>query len=191
MDVKGLLGDSYKEGMTVEELTKALEGVEIPTDQTAELERLKGIISDKNTEAADWKKKYRDTLDEATKKAQEEEEAKNSLLEQVKTLQKEKLISNYKASYIAMGYDESLAEETANALADNNTAKVFENQKKHLVAEEQRIRADVLRSSPRPDGGTPSDGGGDDESLKLAKQIGKTKAEANNSTQSVLQNYLK
>lgn len=191
MDVKALLGDAFKEGMTAEELTNALSGIDMPTDQSAEIERLKGVISAKNTEAADWKKKYQGTLDEATKQAQEKEEEHNALLERVKTLERENTVNSYVASYVSMGYDEKLAKETAEAIADGNMAKVFENQKKHQEVMEQRIKAEALRNSPRPGGSSGSDDDGEDEAIKLARQIGKTKAESNKTSQSVLQNYIK
>ena len=38
------------------------------------------------------------------------------------------------------------------AMADGNLAKVFENQRQHQESLEKRIRADVLKSTPRPNG---------------------------------------
>ena len=116
MDIKDLLGESYKDGMTMDELTEALKNVQMPKDQSEEIENLKKRISEVNSEAADWKNKYRNTLDEATKKAQEAEEKAQKDAELLAQLQKEKAISGYKASYLAMGYDEALATDTANAL---------------------------------------------------------------------------
>ena len=50
MTLKDLLGDSYKEGMTAEEITAALEKVEAPKDLSAEVNSLKETISKKNSE---------------------------------------------------------------------------------------------------------------------------------------------
>ena len=115
MDIKELLGDSYKEGMTVEEFTEALKGVEMPKDQSAEIENLKKRISEVNSEAADWKNKYRSTLDESTKKQQEAEEQAKKDREELQNLRKVTSIAGDKASYLAMGYSEELATDTANA----------------------------------------------------------------------------
>ena len=190
MEIKDLLGESYKDGMTMEELTTALKGIEMPKDQSAEIERLKNVISGANSEAKEWKDKYRSTLDEATKKAQETEEANAKLQERLAALEKEKTVSSYKASYLSMGYEEALAEETAKAIADGNMAKVFENQKKHQAAVEKRAKEDALKGSPRP-GGTG--GGGNDESdaLKIAKQISAARAEADKTAKSGLEHYIK
>ena len=122
-EIKELLGDAYKEGMTMEELTEALKSVTLPKDQSSEIEKLKETISKSNSEAAEWKRKYQGTLDEATRKAQEAEEAAKKQQEELETLRKEKAIAGYKASYLAMGYEESLAEDTANALYAGDNAK--------------------------------------------------------------------
>ena len=188
MEIKELLGDAYKDGMTMDELTEALKNVEMPKDQSAEIEKLKETISKSNSEAAEWKNKYRSTLDEATKKAQEaEEEAhkKDELLEQLK---REKMIAGYKASYLAMGYEASLAEDTAKALADGNDERLFENQRKHMESVEKKAREEALRTSGRP-GGSGSGSNDDTEAVKLAKEIGAAQNEANKNAKAGLEHY--
>lgn len=41
MNLKEVLGNAYKEGMTFEEVEAALEKVTVPEDNSAEIERLK------------------------------------------------------------------------------------------------------------------------------------------------------
>lgn len=179
MTIQELLGTNYKDGMTMEELTEALKDVQMPSDQSKEIEKLKASISKSNSEAADWRKKYESTLDEAKKKELEAAEKAKKDAEELEQLRKEKAISGYKASYLAMGYEESLAEDTANALYNGDDAKLFENQKKHMEAVEKKAREDALRGSGRP-GGSGSDKSGDDsEAVKLAKSIGAERAEMN------------
>ena len=60
MNFKDLLKDAYKEGMSLEDIEKALEGIEMPTDGTAEIERLKAALSKSNSEAADFRKQLRE-----------------------------------------------------------------------------------------------------------------------------------
>ena len=62
MNIKDLLGNKYKEGMTLEEIETALADVEMPTDSSAEVERLKTALSKSNSEAADYKKQLREKL---------------------------------------------------------------------------------------------------------------------------------
>ena len=191
MELKELLGDAYKDGMTMDEVTEALKNVEMPKDQSAEIEKLKETISKSNSEAKEWKDKYRATLDDATKKQQEAEEEAKKNAERLAQLEKERAIAGYKASYLAMGYDEELAADTANALFDGDNAKLFENQKKHMEAVEKKAREDALRGSGRP-GGSGTDKSGDDSTaMKMVKLIGEQRAEADKTAKDGLAHYLK
>jgi hypothetical protein len=189
MEIKELLGDAYKDGMTMDELTEALKGVQMPKDQSGDIEKLKETISRSNSEAAEWKRKYQSTLDEATRKAEEAEEKAKKDAELLAQLQKEKAIAGYRASYLAMGYDEALAEDTANALFEGNNERLFENQKKHMEAVEKKAREDALRGSGRP-GGSGTDLSGDDsEAVRLVKAIGEQRAEADKIAKDGLSTY--
>lgn len=149
MDIKALLGDTYKEGMTLTEIETALAAVELPTDNT-EIERLKAAVSKSNSEAAELKKQLRTKLteDEAAKLKDAEDREKlqsdyNALLTKV-------TISENKAKLLAIGYDDKLADETAEAMVNGELEKVFTNQKKHMENLEKKIRADVLKETPKP-----------------------------------------
>jgi hypothetical protein len=149
MDIKALLGDAYKEDMTLTEIETALAAVELPTDNT-EIERLKAAVSKSNSEAAELKKQLRTKLteDEAAKLKDAEDREKlqsdyNALLTKV-------TISENKAKLLAIGYDDKLADETAEAMANGELEKVFTNQKKHMENLEKKIRADVLKETPKP-----------------------------------------
>ena len=191
MELKELLGDAFKDGMTMDEVTEALKEVQLPKDQSAEIEKLKQTISNSNSEAAEWKRKYQSTLDDATRKQQEAEEEAKKNAERLAQLEKERAIAGYKASYLAMGYDEALAADTANALFDGDNAKLFENQKKHMEAVEKKAREDALRGSGRP-GGSGTDKSGDDSAaIKMAKLIGEQRAEADKIAKDGLSHYLK
>jgi hypothetical protein len=69
---------------------------------------------------------------------------------------REKNILGHKTKYLALGYDEKLANETAEAMVNGELDKVFANQKKHLEALEKKIREDVLKDTPKPEGGKGS-----------------------------------
>lgn len=157
MNIKELLGDAYTEGMSVADIEKALEGIEMPTDNSAEIDRLKAALSKSNTEAADYKKQLREKMSAEELKAKEDAEKMEALIKERDALLKEKTISNHKANYLALGYEEKLAQETAEAMVNGELDKVFANQKKHNEAFEKKIRADVLKGTPKPEGGTGSD----------------------------------
>ena len=157
MNIKDLLGDKYKEGMTFEEVEAALVDVEMPVDNSAEIDRLKTALSKSNSEAAESKRQLREKMSADEIKAKEDAEEMERLRAENANLIKEKTISTYKASYLGMGYDDKLAEETAKAMVDGKFDKVFEYQKKHLDTVEKKIRADVLKDTPRPEGGSSTE----------------------------------
>ena len=157
MNIKDLLKDAYTEGMSVEDIEKALESIELPTDGTAEIERLKAALSKSNSEAADFKKQLRDRMSEEERKAKEDAEKWEEIVKERDALLREKTVSGYKAKYLALGYDESLATETAEAMANGEIDKVFANQKKHIESVGKKIRADVLKETPNPEGGNGSE----------------------------------
>ena len=90
------------------------------------------------------------TEDEAKKIAEAEE--KEALQARIAELETKEKISNNKAQFLALGYDETIANSTAKALVDGDLATVFKNLKSHQEAYEKKLRADVLAETPRPDG---------------------------------------
>ena len=157
MNIKDLIGDAYKEGMTIEEINSALEGIELPTDNSTEIDRLKNALSKSNSEAANYKKQLNEKLSAEERKAKEDAEKWEELIKERDALLREKTISGHKANYLALGYDEKLATETAEAMANGELDKVFANQRKHIESVEKRIRADVLKETPKPEGGNGSE----------------------------------
>lgn len=150
MKIQDLLKDAYKEGMTVEEINAALVNVEIPSDQSAEIERLKAALTKSNSENAEWKKKHREALSEEERKAQETADLIKQLQDANAALTRESNVSKHKAKFLGMGYEESLAGEAAEAMADGDMEKLFSYQQKHQEALEKKIRADALKGTPAP-----------------------------------------
>lgn len=163
MNLKEVLGDAYKEGMTFEEVESALESVTILEDNSAEIERLKNALSKSNSEAAGYKKQLREKMSEDEQKKQKEQEEREELQNKYDKLLRESVISKNKAKLIALGYEEALANETAEAMVDGDSEKVFANQQKHLAAFEKKVRADALKKTPKP---TPD---GDSKTMTLEK----------------------
>ena len=154
MNIKDLLKDAYKEGMSVEDIEKALESIELPNDGSAEIERLKTALSKSNSEAADYKKQLREKMSAEEAKAKEEAEKVNELQSKYDALLRESNISKNKARLLALGYDDALATEVAEAMVEGDTDKVFAAQKKHLDVVEKKIREDALKGTPKPTGGS-------------------------------------
>lgn len=164
-----LLGKAYKEGMTEDEISAALETV--GQGNEAEVNRLKAALSKANSEAADYKKQLRtkQTDDEAAAAAQKEEH--DRLVQENADLKRSMALSERKAKLLAMGYDESLADETAAAMVDGDMDKVMANQSKYLEVQKKNIQADAMRKTPRPSAG--DDGNGSED---YAKKIAEAQA---------------
>lgn len=152
--------------MTPEQKLAALEGFEYE-DNLAELEKQKNAVSKANSEAAEWKRKHNALLSEDEKKKQEDAEKLTQMEKELSELREAKRISEYKAKYIAQGYEEALAEETAQALADGDSAKVFANQSKFLEEYAKKVKADALKKTPKPTPGAGSGGGAIDYDKKI------------------------
>ena len=168
MDIKDLLKDAYKEGMTLEEIKTALADIELPTDTSAEVDRLKTALSKSNSEAADLKKQLREKMSAEEVKAKEDAERYEEVVKERDALLREKTVLAHKTQYLSLGYDESLATETAEALVNGELNKVFANHKKHLDAVEKKIRADVLKDTPKPEGGNGSETMTKEKFLKMS-----------------------
>ena len=115
--------------------------------------------SDKNaSEAADYKKKYRETLsaqeqasiDKAEKEA-EREEKYNQLL-------RENQISKYVRQYMKQGYSEELATKAAEAMYDGDTDALFNVQTEATTAIIKQKESEWLKSRPDVNAGTGTQG---------------------------------
>lgn len=147
------------DAMSVEDKLKAILSLEVPDPVDLAGYVKKDVFDAKATEAARLSKQLKEKMtdDEQTKEA--EARAKQELEEKYNALLKESAISKYKARYLAIGYDEKLAEDTATALFEGNVDKVFANNEKFNSAFEQRVKADVLKGTPAPAAASGSNGG--------------------------------
>nr|DAK05173.1 MAG TPA: Major head protein [Caudoviricetes sp.] len=152
--------------MTPEQKLAALEAFEYE-DNAAELEKQKNALSKANSEAAEWKRKHNALLSEEEKKKQEDADKLAQMEQELADLRKGKTISEYKAKFVAQGYDEALAKETAQALADGDSAKVFANQSKFLEEYAKKVKADALKKTSKPTPGAGSGGGAIDYDKKI------------------------
>lgn len=142
--------------MTPEQKLSVLEAFEFE-DNLAEIERYKNSTSKASSEVAEWKRKYNALLSEDEQKKNAKEEELTTIKEELETLRKEKTVTDHKARFLTLGYDETLAGETAQAMVDGDIEKVFVNQKKFLETHEKDLKANLLKGTPKP----PAGGGGE------------------------------
>lgn len=144
--------EGYSE-MTAEEKLAALEAMELPEpDFTGWVK--KDALDKAASEAASYKKQLREKMSAEEEKAEREAEERAALLARVEELEHERTINSYVNSYLAMGYEEGLAKSTAEALVSGDMETVFENQKSFAQAQAKALRAEILKSTPRPAGGS-------------------------------------
>lgn len=135
--------------MSLEEKLAALEAYE--PDMSGFV--AKAVFDKKASEAAELGKQLKLRMTEDEAKAAAEKEEREKLLARVEQLEKEKLVSGYIASYVAMGYEEKLAKSSAEALANGDTDTVFKNQKIHVENREKALKTELLKQTPPPAGG--------------------------------------
>lgn len=167
----------------------ALLGLDLPDPVDMSQYVDKKTFDAKASEAANLSKQLKAKMtDDEAAKAQADADRK-ALEDKYTELLRKSTIAEHTARFIAMpGYDEKLARETAEALFDGNMDKVFENQQKANAAYEKKLRAEMVKQDPKPDGA-----GGDDQkkgtAVELARNLGKQRADALKSANEGLKNY--
>ena len=147
-DLKSLLGDKYKEGMTIEEIME----LEVETDNSA-YDNLKKRLDEVASEAANYKKQLRANMSEAEQKAAADAEKYAEIVAERDKLKAEKAIAEYEKGLVAIGYDEKLAAEVATALHNGDAATVIKAQAKFVDAQKKAVLADAVKETPVPPAG--------------------------------------
>lgn len=171
-DLQTLLGDAYKEGMTLDEINAALADRELMDKSEMDGYVPKSLLDKANTEAADYKKKWRGALSEAEQKAQDEKEKQTAMENELNQLRRDSRIAAYEKNYLGLGYDEKSAKEIAEAMFDGEMDTVFMLQKKFQENKERAIKADMMKNMST----APS---GNQATVDYSKQIAEAQANGN------------
>ena len=148
--------DGYAE-MTAEDKLKALEEFEIetPKDNSDEINKLKASLSKANSDAAEWKRQFREKQSEQERAEAERAEREKAVEDELRTLRRDKTVSGYTAQCLALGYDKDLALRAAEAMADNDAATILACQQDFLVAKQKELEANALNKQPSLSVGAP------------------------------------
>ena len=124
---------------------------------TEQVARLKASNDNASSQAAEFKKKYRDTLSEQERREAEIAEARAAEQAELESLRAEKRVSGYTARLMGCGYDEATAKIMAAALPENVGDDYFEVQKSFIAGKEAAIRSDLLKAQSGVGGGKAPD----------------------------------
>lgn len=131
--------------------------VKKPDDKAVneEIAKLKAALSKANSDAADWKRQYKATLDEHKQKELEAAEARKAELAELEQLRTEKRISSYKAKLMEAGIDAETAATMANSLPEGVADGYFEATKAFLTNQRKAFDAEALGKQPGLSVGMP------------------------------------
>lgn len=155
MDEKKLEKEEVKTP-TVEDLQKQIESLTAENNSLkADAEKVKKTISNANADAAEWKTKYRNTLDEAKRKEEERAEADEAIRAELNALKTEKRIATYTSKLMEAGYDAQTAATMASSLPEGISDDFFNQQKSFIESQKQLAKTEALNNQPGLSVGTP------------------------------------
>ena len=142
------------DSMSDEEKIKALQDFDFTTSEELEDELKKAKkandkLSSENAELKRQKKKLE------SEKADDDDAHKSEiekLTERLDEMVKTNSINEYKASFIAQGYSEELALDTAKASVDGDIKKIMANQKKFLEEHDKKVIQKAMTEVKSPKG---------------------------------------
>ena len=142
IDISKIKG--YEE-MSLEDKLNALLDYEMPeAHTTGEVEKLKSALSKANSDAADWKRQFREKQSEQERAEAERAEREKAALEELTALKKERMIDKLEKQYLTVGYSAELAAQSAKAQADGDTESVLKYQMAYLEQKTKDIEAAAL-----------------------------------------------
>ncbi len=125
----------------------------------------KSTFDKKASEAAELSKQLKSRMTQDEQAAAQQAETMAALQAELESLRADKAISEYTAQFLAIGYEEKLAKNTAAALHEGDMAAMFKNHALFVAEREKTMKAELLKSTPTPPAGD-GDKGASKEDLK-------------------------
>lgn len=159
--LKELIGDAYKDNMTLADIETALNGknlADLSTGQYVSVSKHNSIVNGLTAERDDYKTKYTATLTEAQKAEAENAEREN----RYKQIEKENSIYRYTDKLSSTIKDKAVLSEVATLMAEGKFDEAIDKQNTYLAYEtaelEKRIKDELMRQNPQAQAG--NDGAG-------------------------------
>lgn len=109
------------------------------------------------SEYAATKKQLRSRMTEEEMREAERKAADEAKDQELERLRREKTVSGHKASFLSLGYDDKMAAEMAEMLADGDMDGLFAGMKRRSADAEKAMRQKILSETPVPPAGTLPD----------------------------------
>lgn len=116
----------------------------------AEIKRLKASNDKASSEAADYKKKWKATLDESQQSALAKEEEYKSMKDELESLRKANAVSGLEKSFLELGYPPELATKSAIAQFEGDNKTLFEVQKQVMESIAKNVKAEMTKGMAIP-----------------------------------------
>ena len=166
MDLKTLLGDAYKENMTLDEINEALKGVNLVDPSTLPKSVSKEVFDKTASELAKVKKELKD-LQESTMTADEKLKAELEKATAAQLTYKKELSKlRAKEIFVSAGLTEADYSSILDAVVseDEETTKARAKSMVDLIsaqkaAVEKAVKAELLKGTPKPPAGDGGDTG--------------------------------
>lgn len=137
------------ESMSAEDKIKALTEYEVETPDADYSGWVKKDVFDKKaSEAANLSKQLKSKMSDSEIAEQENQKRLSDMQNELDALKKEKTVSQYKAQYLGLGYEDADAQESALALANGDMEKVFSIQKSVIDKQHKETTAKALNLQP-------------------------------------------
>lgn len=160
MDIKGLLGDAYREGMTIEEINAALADKEFVDPTTLPKSVSKELFDKKVSELAKFKKDYEDlkntTLTDEQQRQKVLDDAENARKDYLKKSARLDVEKVFVEGGLTHDDYKDIIEDIVSEDAEKSVTlaktlmSVISNQK---TATEKAVKSELLKGSPKPPAG--------------------------------------
>ena len=187
MELRELIGDAYKEGMTIEEVSQAIKGLNLVNPDTLPPSVSKETFDKTASELAALKREKKERMS-----AEEQEQAqRQEVLDQLSALQKENGRMKQEKALLAAGYDAETAAVLAGHIVEGNVDKFVQVQTNWLSKQKESIYAQVKQELLQQ---TPGINTGDQQSehldVDLGAALGKAKASSMASSNEILEKFM-
>lgn len=166
MDLKEVLGEAYKDGMTFDEVAEALKAHDLVDRAEAtkgmvskvDFDKTKSAFNKASSDLAAAKRQLKEKLSADEQSEIERRAADEAVQAELEGLRQYKAVNEHTVRFLKLGYSEKLAQETAEAMVAQDFDKVFANQQAFLAERDKALQKQLtLANDKRPPAGDSTD----------------------------------